>query len=82
MYIIDSGNNCLKFIPIVGGSYFGKTMSSLTPYIICGTNSVLATTTTALNNPSNVVLDTNDNIYISDSGNNQIIFNYVFLFTH
>jgi len=82
IYIADTSNNKIKFIPKVNGSYFGKNMTAKFIYTIAGNGSVgrgsndngeLATNS-PLNSPAGVAVDSAGNVYIADTGNHAIKF--------
>lgn len=71
LYICDTYNTKIKFVPAIGGTYWGQTMTARYIYTIAGgttnaagTNNVLATTVYV--SPSSVSLDNSGNIYYSE----------------
>jgi hypothetical protein len=75
VYIADRGNHRIRFVPKTGGTYFGQTMTANYIYTIAGNGTGgyvadnVAATNTQINNPPSVDVDTNGNVYISDSNN-------------
>ena len=79
VYIADYGNERIRFIPIQKGRYFDKDMSANFIYTIAGTGTAAfnqdgLATTTQLNRPYGVAVDTIGNVYIADTNNQRIRF--------
>ena len=79
LYIVDNGNNRLRMVPIVSGTYFGQTMTANYIYTIAGVNTATTTptdyvlaTSSGLNYPYGVELDASGNVYISDVSNKAV----------
>jgi hypothetical protein len=80
IYIADSDNSKIRFIPKTSGTYFGQSMTANYIYTIAGTGTTgssgdggLATNAT-LRYCYGVCVDSNQNIYIADSGNYKVRF--------
>ena len=79
IYIADSGDNCIRMVPNVSGTYFGTSMTAGDIYTVagggstsgCGTSGVSATSV-KLSSPNGIAVDSSGNIYIADSGDNCI----------
>ena len=71
LYIVDSGNNRVLFY-IAGGTTASRVygQSSFTT-VTSNANGISATT---LNTPFGIGLDSNNNVYISDQGNNRVLY--------
>ncbi|MBL8023262.1 MAG: hypothetical protein JNK54_03120, partial [Elusimicrobia bacterium] len=80
IYISDSANHRIRFVPKTGGTYFGQAMTANYIYTIAGngTSGYLAddvsATSTRINSPLNVNVDGAGNVYIADTNNNRIRF--------
>ncbi|MBK8871068.1 MAG: hypothetical protein IPN19_08455 [Elusimicrobia bacterium] len=80
VYIADSSNNRIRFVPKVGGTYFGQAMTANYIYTIAGNGTAgyladdVAATSTQINLPSGVTVNASGNIYIADTTNHRIRF--------
>jgi streptogramin lyase len=80
IYIADTNNHKIRFIPSATGIYFGRSMISNFIYMIVGTGSEgpgsegALGTNSALRSPKGVFLDSGGNLYIADSDNHRIKF--------
>ncbi|MBL8024748.1 MAG: hypothetical protein JNK54_10815, partial [Elusimicrobia bacterium] len=80
VYIADSGNHRIRFIPKSGGTYFGQAMTASFIYTIAGNGTGgylgdnVSATSTKLYNPSYVSVDVAGNVVISDTDNHRIRF--------
>jgi len=79
IYIADSENHRIRFLPKVSGSYFGRFMTANYIYTIAGTGSSGAgingtPLNSALTTPNSVTVDNSGNVYITDTGNHRIRF--------
>ena len=82
VYFTDSGNHKIKFIPVITNTYFGQSMTANNVYTIAGStqngltsgDAIGALSTSQLNNPSSVCVDSLGNVYIADRDNNKIKF--------
>lgn len=80
VYVADSGNHRVLFMPKTTATYFGVAMVANWMYVIAGTGasgtgtSGSLATSCALNNPTGVCVDSAGNVFIADNGNNRIMF--------
>jgi len=84
VYITDTGNNKIKFIPIISNTYFGQVMTANNIYTIAGSGSTQEGTssgdtigllsTSKFNGPYGISLDRLGNVYIIDYNNHKIKF--------
>ena len=80
IYIADSFNNRIRFIPKTGGTYFGQAMTANSIYTIAGNGTFgyvadnVAATSTRIYAPYGVSVDVGGNVYIADRWNNRIRF--------
>ncbi len=80
LYIADTSNNRIRFIPRTSGTYWGQTMTANFIYTIAGNGTdgygdddVSATGGDGdLYEPSGVSLDAGGNLYIADTSNHRI----------
>ena len=82
VYIADTYNCRIQFIPAASGTYFGQSMTANYVYTIAGlaagtygvgADNKLATTS-ALDQPVGLTVDTSGNLYISDTANYRVQF--------
>ncbi|MBK8576263.1 MAG: VCBS repeat-containing protein [Elusimicrobia bacterium] len=80
LYISDTGNHRIRFVPKVSGTYFGQSMTANNSYSIVGNGSngyisdnVIANTA-ELYSPTGLHIDTAGNLYIADTSNHRIRF--------
>jgi hypothetical protein len=79
-YIADTSNNRIRFVPKVGGTYFGQAMTANYIYTIAGNGTAgyladdMAATSTQINFPSGVTVNASGDIYIADTTNHRIRF--------
>ncbi|MBL8023261.1 MAG: hypothetical protein JNK54_03115 [Elusimicrobia bacterium] len=80
VYIADTNNNRIRFIPKNGGTYFGQSMTANYIYTIAGTGTAgyvadnVPATSTQINAPNGVNVDAAGNVYIGDTNNHRIRF--------
>jgi DNA-binding beta-propeller fold protein YncE len=80
LYIADSNNQRIRFIPAADGTYFGQAMTTNYIYTIAGNGSAgyladnVSATSTQINNPSDVRVDASGNVVIADKTNSRIRF--------
>jgi sugar lactone lactonase YvrE len=80
IYIADSENHRIRFVPKAEGSYFGRSnLIKNNIYTIAGTGSSGAgingtPLNSALTTPNSVTVDNSGNVYITDTGNHRIRF--------
>ncbi len=82
LYIADSSNNRIQFVPKASGTYFGVSMTANDIYTIAGSSAGTAgssgdggaATSALLGYPFGVVVDSSGNVYIADTRNNRIQF--------
>jgi DNA-binding beta-propeller fold protein YncE len=80
VYIADTYNHRIRFVPKTGGTYFGQAMTANYIYTIAGNGTGgyladnVAATSTRINGPSGVSVDASGNVYIADSSNHRIRF--------
>jgi hypothetical protein len=78
IYIADSGNSRIRFVPKTSGQYFGQSMTANYIYTIAGNGTAgyladdVAATGTRINLATNVRLDERGNLYIADKSNNRV----------
>ena len=78
IYIADLGNQRVRMVAAVSGTYFGMSVTSGNIYTIAGTGTGgfssdgVAATSAELSSPDALSLDSSGNLYISDGGNNRI----------
>jgi uncharacterized protein YjiK len=76
VYITDYGNNRLRMIAKVSGTYFGISMTANNIYTIAGGGASTANGATslssALNSPWGITIDSLGNLYTADKGNHKI----------
>ncbi|MGO8877649.1 MAG: RHS repeat-associated core domain-containing protein [Acidimicrobiales bacterium] len=78
--IADTMNNVIRFVPPATGTYFGQSMTAGDIYTIAGDGTAGYTgdgglgTSAELDDPTYVAFDGAGNLYISDSGNNEVRF--------
>lgn len=81
IYIADTNNHRIRFIPAVDGTYYGKTMRGNKIYTIAGNGSAgfnpnkhdgKDATEGQLNGPTSVTTDNSGNVYIADTNNHRI----------
>jgi hypothetical protein len=73
--IIEYSPDKIKFIPVISGTYFGQVMEANNIYTIAGTtqgDEVGQLSTSKLNIPYGISVDTRGNVYIADSNNHKI----------
>ena len=77
----EAPNGYIKMLPVVGGSYYGYTMTANSVYLIAGSNSALTATPRpyncpAINSlitfPTTLYMDSHNNLVISTAGNSGI----------
>jgi predicted nucleotidyltransferase len=80
VYISDSGNHRIRFVPKLGGTYFGQAMTANNIYTIAGNGTGgyladnVAATSTQINSPYGLSVGAGGNVYIADRANNRIRF--------
>jgi hypothetical protein len=80
VYVADYTNHRIRFVPKVGGTYFGVAMTANSIYTIAGNGTGgyladnVAATSTRIRNPKGVSVDPGGNVYIGDNVNNRIRF--------
>jgi hypothetical protein len=80
LFIADRTNNRVRFIPKVGGTYFGQSMTANFAYTIAGNGTLgfgsdgVVATSGQLNLPNDVFVDGEGNVSIADTGNKRIRF--------
>ncbi|MBK8871069.1 MAG: hypothetical protein IPN19_08460 [Elusimicrobia bacterium] len=78
IYVADSGNHRIRFIPKLSGTNFGQSMTANSIYTIAGNGTAgyqadnVAAASTRINAPRNVRVDVNGHIYIADTGNQRV----------
>ncbi len=78
LFISDTGDNTIRFIPAVSGTYYGQSMTAGHTYDIAGTGysgysgNGGAATSALFNNPNGISIDANGDVAIADT-NNQVI---------
>jgi hypothetical protein len=80
LYIGDSINPRVRFVPKTGGTYFGQSMTANNIYTIAG-NGILGyladnvdATSTQIGNPSSLSVDAGGNVYFVDRSSHRIRF--------
>jgi sugar lactone lactonase YvrE len=80
IYLADSNNNRIRFVPKTSGSYFGQSMTANFLYTIAGNGSAsyggdgAVATAGQIRFPNGVTLDSEGNVYITDTNNHRIRF--------
>jgi hypothetical protein len=80
VYIVDGGNNRIRFVPKTSGTYFGQTMTANYIYTIAGNGTAgyladnVAATSTRIFSPSGVCVDAGGNVSVADTTNHRIRF--------
>ena len=78
VFIADTGNHRVRFIPLANGSYYGQTMLANNIYTLAGTgtggfnNDSIAANAGQLNDPTGISVDAVGNVYIADRLNHRI----------
>lgn len=78
LFIADTGNNSIRMVPSVAGTYFGIDMAAGAMYTIAGDGSLgsigdgEAAVSARLNQPRGVALDDGGHLFIADTGNHRI----------
>jgi len=77
LYIADEQNNRIRMIPKVTGTYYGILMTGEYIYTIAGTGTAGKggdgnPLSSLLNNPDGICVDSFQNLYVADKGNNRI----------
>src|SRR5450755_340073 len=80
LYIADAGNNRVQEVAGTGHSQFGQSMTAAFVYTIAGSQTGTAgnsgdggaAASALLHNPSDLWVDASGNVFISDTGNNEI----------
>jgi trimeric autotransporter adhesin len=72
LYIADTGNGRIRFVPSSSGTFFGESMTGGDIYTIAGDGSTTESlgdpaTSSGLNYPENVAVDSNGGVYMSTS---------------
>lgn len=76
--IADTGNNLIRYVPAVTGTYFGESMTANHIYTVAGNGTAGysgdsgAATSAELNEPAGVAIDSSGGIVIADTENNVI----------
>ncbi|MBK8576533.1 MAG: hypothetical protein IPN90_12950 [Elusimicrobia bacterium] len=80
VYVADTGNNRIRFIPKLAGTYFGQLMSAHYIYTIAGNGTAAyggdggAATSAQLNGPICLSVDLDGNVIIADTTNHRVRF--------
>jgi sugar lactone lactonase YvrE len=80
VYVADTGNHRVLFMPRTTGTYFGVSMVANWMYVIAGTGvsgngaSGSLATSCAFNSPTGICVDSAGNVFIADNGNSRILF--------
>jgi trimeric autotransporter adhesin len=80
LYIADSNNNVVRFVPAYSGTYYGQSMTAGDIYTIAGDGTAGYSgdggpaTGAELNSPSDVAIDSSGDLYIADTYNNVVRF--------
>jgi sugar lactone lactonase YvrE len=78
LVVADTGGHEIRVVARTTGTYYGQSMTAGQVYSIAGTAGSAGDSTSGvatsglLRNPGFVAVDANDNVYISDTGNNRI----------
>jgi hypothetical protein len=78
MYIADTGNHRIRFVPTTDGLYYGQNMTANCIYTLAGdgtggfNNDGIHASTAQLNSPYGVTADDALNVYVSDKDNHRI----------
>lgn len=78
--IADTGNNEVRFIPAISGTYFGQSMTAGDIYAIAGNGTAGLSgnggvaTSAKLNGPDGLAVDANGDVAIADHSNNEVRF--------
>jgi hypothetical protein len=80
VYITDTGNHRIRFIPIANGTYFGQTMTANSIYTIAGTGTAgynsdnVSATAGQINSPFGIAVDVLGNVIFADNSNQRVRF--------